>query len=173
MRIVLTLVLIFASHVSLAAQATPCAITESEARRSENRLSALTQFPTPAFMILDQGGSTRFVSPAKVYADVLNTSDRSLIINEPEELRFLSQTLARSEILMILKGKTDFDQVKATKVLSVTKLLDIKLSMIWLGDTQAPKVLRDLVAHSGGRAFGTRDLLQGIDEGCKGGIAGR
>lgn len=173
MRNLLLVLSLFVSEISFAGKASPCSMTGALASRSENLLSALSQVPTPAFMVLEQAGSARFVSPAQVYADVLDTSDKSLIINDIEELRFLSQTLAHSEILMVLKGKADIDGEKAKKVLSVAKLLDIKLSLVWLGEMSSPKALRDLVAESGGRSFETRDLLQKAEEICQESLAGR
>lgn len=150
----------------------PCSIAGAEARRSENLLGALTQWPTPAFFVLDRGGSSRFVAPSKIFADVLNINEKSLIVNDVEELRFLSQTLAHSEILMVLKGKSDLNESKVKKVISVAKILDIKLSMVWLNDFPSPKPLKDLVSETGGRSFETRDLIQRSDDLCRESLAG-
>lgn len=173
MRILLFFLILSLSEISFARSASnPCSIVGSKARRSENLLSALTQVPTPAFLVLDHGGSARFVSPARIYAEVLQTNERSLILNDLEELRFISQTLAHSEILLVLKGKADFDESKTQKVLSVARVLDIRLSLVWLNDTPTPKAIKDLVAGSGGKSFETRDLLNRTDDLCKESLAG-
>lgn len=175
MRMLLIIISLLLSDVVLAGSTplNPCAIAGSGARRSENLMGALTQWPTPAFMVLEQGGTARFVAPSKVYADVLGIADKSLIINHLEELRFLSQTLAHSEILLVIKDGSDLDEDKARKVLSVAKLLDISLSLVWLNDKPSSKSLKDLVAQSGGRSFDTRDLLKRSGELCVETLAGR
>ncbi|RYZ83655.1 MAG: hypothetical protein EOP04_19540 [Proteobacteria bacterium] len=111
--------------------------------------------------------------PSKAYADVLETSDKSIIINNVEELRFISQTLAHSNILLVLQGNSEWDADKSRKVLSVAKLLDIKVSMVWLGEKASPKALKDMVVESGGTNFNTRDLIQRVGRACNEALAGK
>ncbi len=172
MRNFLLLLSLMLSELCLA---NPCSVVGTESRKSQNLLEALTQYPTPAFLVTEKEGRTRFIPPAKLYAEVLNLSEKSLIINNVEELRFLSQTLARSEVLMVLKETSDFNFAaeKAAKVSSVTKLLGIRLNLVWIGESIGPKVLRDLVEESGGHSFETRDILKKADEICKESLAGR
>ncbi len=150
-----------------------CSTAGPKVEHSENLIGALTLLPTPAFLVLDVQGQARFIPPARAYADVLNTSDRSIIINNVEELRFISQTLAHSHILLVLDGKPEWDQEKSRKVISVAKLLDIKVSMLWLGEQASPKPLKDLVAASGGATFETKDLIQKVDRLCQESLADR
>ncbi|RZA25223.1 MAG: hypothetical protein EOP10_07510 [Proteobacteria bacterium] len=175
MRMLMIIISLLLSDIVLAGSnpLNPCAVVGNGAHRSENLMGALTQWPTPAFMVLEQAGAARFVAPSKVYADVLEIHEKSLIINHLEELRFLSQTLAHSEILLVLKEASDLDDVKVKKVLSVAKLLDISLSLVWLNDKPSSKALKDLVAQSGGRSFDTRDLLKRTGELCVETLAGR
>ncbi len=171
MRNFLLLFALFASEILVA---NPCAVVGSEAHNSQNLVEALTQYPTPAFLVTEKEGRTRFVPPSKLYADVLNISEKSLIINDVEELRFLSQTLARSEVLMVLKESPDFSfaEDKAAKVGSVAKILNIRLNLVWIGENSSPKTLRDLVQVSGGQSFETRDILKKANEICKESLAG-
>ncbi|MBC7531905.1 MAG: hypothetical protein H7318_10025 [Oligoflexus sp.] len=171
MRLLICLSWLLISDVLLAGISPICSIAGPKAKQSENLMSALTLVPTPAFLVLEMEGKAKFVPPTKAYADVLQTSDRSIIINDVEELRFISQTLAHSNILLVLEGKNEWDAEKSRKVLSVAKLLDIKVSMLWLGDKASPKALKDMVVQSGGAAFDTKDLFQRVDRLCRESLA--
>lgn len=173
MRNLLLFFVLILSEISLAhGSSNPCRVAGPEVRRSENLLSVLTQVPTPAFVVLDLRGSARFVPPARIYSEVLQTNEHSLIINDLEDLRFISQTLARSEILLVLKGKVEFPEAKAQKILSLAKILNVKISMVWLNDTPVPKSVKNLVAGSGGKTFETRDLLERSGDLCSESLAG-
>lgn len=171
MRLLMLLGCLLIGDVLFAGVSPICSIAGPKARQSENLMSALTIVPTPAFLVLDRDGQAKFVPPTKAYADVLETSDRSIIINDAEELRFISQTLAHSNILLVLESKPEWDGEKSRKVLSVAKLLDIKVSMLWLGEKASPKALKDMVLQSGGAAFDTKDLLQRVDRLCREALA--
>lgn len=173
MRILMLLSFFLLSDVLLAGISPICSIAGPNAKQSENLLTALTLFPTPAFLVLDTEGKAKFVPPSKAYADVLETSDKSIIINNVEELRFISQTLAHSNILLVLQGNSEWDADKSRKVLSVAKLLDIKVSMVWLGEKASPKALKDMVVESGGTNFNTRDIIQRVGRTCNEALAGK
>ena len=173
MRSLIFLGFLFLSEALFAGTSAICSISGVQAQQSQNLMSALTLVPTPAFLVLDVEGKAKFVPPARAYADVLRTPERAIIINHVEELRFITQTLAHSNILLVLEGDTDWDAEKSRKVLSVAKLLDIKVSMLWLGENASPKPLRDLVLGSGGLAFNTKDLLQNVDRLCLESLADR
>lgn len=177
MRTLFLLATMLISEIALASPVVnnSCLISGSESKRSENLLAALTQVPTPAFYALDQKGKTRFVPPAKVFADVLKIGDKSLILNSLEELRFLSQTLAKSEILLVLtnEGVRDFSEDKLSRVLSVARLMQIKMNVVWIAEEPMPKLVKDLAQQSGGSNFETRDLVQRANDFCQESIASR
>ncbi len=166
LKFILTLSLL-TSTFAFGQMATLCSVAGAPGKFSENLLGALTRFPTPAFVVVEQGGQARYVAPSKMYASVLNTPERSIILNDVEELRFLSQTLAHSSVLLVLNGKVEWNEEKAQKVVAVAKLLDIKVSMVWLNESQSPKALRDMVNKTGGSNFASSDLVRQVEKLCK------
>jgi hypothetical protein len=150
-----------------------CNAPDLKAWNPQNLVGTLTQWPTPRFLILEQDSGPRFVAPSKVYSSILGTHERSLILNSIEELRFLSQALAHSEVLLVLKDHANLDEARATALSRLSHILDIKLSLLWLDDRPSPKVLKDLVRQSGGQSFTTKDLLRRIVDFCPDGVASR
>ena len=167
MRLLILLSCIVFSSVSFAGISPICSVAGVARQQSENLMAALTRVPSPPFVVLEQEGKARFVSPSKMYASILDTSEHSIVINDLEELRFLSQTLSHSTILLVLAGKADWDLEKSRRVLSVAKLLDIKLSLLWLGEATSPKILRDMIVQSGGENFATSDLFYRVEKLCR------
>ncbi|MBC7661524.1 MAG: hypothetical protein H7249_17645 [Chitinophagaceae bacterium] len=175
MRKLITIASLLLSNLAMASTLPICSIAGPSSGQSQTILSALTSTPTPAFFIMDVAGKAQFIPPSRAYADILQTPVRSIILNDTEELRFLSQTLAHSNILLVLDGKSssDFDADKSHKVLSVAKLLDIKVSMLWLGEKKSPKILKAMALQSGGSTFETKDLVQRVDQLCRESVANR
>lgn len=114
--------------------------------------------PTPPFVALENSGQTRFIMSSQLLAAILGTSPKALILNDSEELKYISHSLNRSAIFLILSEAKEWSEKKASRVEAVARLQEISISLLWLGPDAAPPSLVELVRGSKGQ-FLTRDVF--------------
>ncbi|HET9240967.1 MAG TPA: hypothetical protein VFO10_27120 [Oligoflexus sp.] len=127
-------------------------------------LQALTAMPTPPFVPLITRGEARFVNTAALLSEVAPVSPRSIILNDIEELRFISTTLAGTPLVLILKSAPDWTAEKSRKVVAVARTLNISLSLVWLDESQVPALLASTIAEANGRIIRLNELTRAVLE---------
>ena len=128
--------------------------------QSSAYLQALTALPTPPFVPVISRGEARFVSVSGLYAEVLGVSPRSIILNDIEELRFISHTLSGTPLLLVLKSAPEWTAAKSRKVVSVAKTLGLSISLLWLDDSLIPDQLAETIVETQGKSFRSNDLTR-------------
>ncbi len=149
--------------VSVLAQAqgpAECLQQSLAVEQSSAYLQALTALPTPPFVPVISRGEARFVAVSGLYSEVLGVSPRSIILNDIEELRFVSQTLSGTPLLLVLKAAPDWTEAKSRKVVSVAKTLGLSISLLWLDDSLIPDQLASTIAETQGKSFRINDLTR-------------
>lgn len=121
--------------------------------------AALSQLPSLPYVAVEGGG---YRPTSMLLAAVLGASPRSLILNSSDELRYITATLYRSPLILVIDAAKDFDQQKLNKVLAVAKLQEISISLLWLSNAVIPSELEALVAASGGKVWKQTELKAGM-----------
>ena len=127
-------------------------------------LQALTAMPTPPFVPLITQGEARFVSTASLYAEVIKVSPKAIILNDIDELRFISYTLAGSSLLLVLKSAPDWTEEKSRKVVAVAKTLKLSLTLVWLDAGSVPAQLATTIEETNGRVVRLNELTRVVME---------
>jgi len=132
--------------------------------QSSAYLQAFTALPTPPFVPLITRGEARFVNTAALFADVIPVSPRAIILNDVEELRFISYTLAGTPLLLVLKSAPDWTAEKSRKVALVARTLNLSLSLVWLDESPIPAQLLTTIAETNGRVVRQNELTRAVLE---------
>jgi hypothetical protein len=127
-------------------------------------LQALTAMPTPPFVPLITRGEARFVSTAALLSEVAPVSKKSIILNDIQELRFISTTLAGTQLVLILKSAPDWTAEKSRKVVAVARALNISISLVWLDEGQVPALLASTITETNGRIIRLNELTRSVLE---------
>ncbi len=127
-------------------------------------LQAFTAFPTPPFVPLITRGEARFVNTAALLSEVIPVSPKSIILNDVDELRFISYTLAGTPLLLVLKSAPDWTAEKSRKVVAVARTLNISLSLIWLEEGPIPSQLATTIVETNGRMVRLNELTRAVLE---------
>jgi hypothetical protein len=127
-------------------------------------LQALTAIPTPPFVPLITRGEARFVNTAALLSEVAPVSPKSIILNDVEELRFISTTLAGTPLVLILKSAPDWTPEKSRKVVAVARTLNISLSLLWLDESEVPALFASTITESNGRIIRLNELTRSVLE---------
>jgi hypothetical protein len=127
-------------------------------------LQAFTALPTPPFVPLITRGEARFVNTAALLSEVVSVSPRSIILNDVEELRFISYTLAGTPLLLILKSAPEWTSEKSRKVVAVARTLNISLSLVWLDESPVPTQLAITIEEANGRIIRQNELTRAVLE---------
>ncbi|WP_218110326.1 hypothetical protein [Oligoflexus tunisiensis] len=132
--------------------------------QSSAYLQAFTALPTPPFVPLITQGEARFVSTASLFAEVIEVPAKSIIINEVDELRFISYTLAGTSLLLVLNSAPDWTAEKSHKVVAVANLMNITLSLVWVDDRPVPPQLVSTILETNGRVVRLNELTRAVFE---------
>ncbi len=160
---ILTLFTLFTT--SAWAQTPAQCLQESVAlEQSSAWLQAFTAFPTPPFVPLITRGEARFVNTAALLSEVIPVSPKSIILNDVDELRFISYTLAGTPLILVLKSAPDWTAEKSRKVVAVARALNISLSLIWLEDGPIPPQLATTILETNGRMVRLNELTRAVLE---------
>jgi hypothetical protein len=147
------------------AQTPTLCLQESVAmEQSSAWLQAFTALPTPPFVPLITRGEARFVNTSALLAEVVNVSPGSIILNDVDELRFISYTLAGTPLLLILKSAPDWTAEKSRKVVAVARTLNISLSLVWLDESPVPAQLATTIVEANGRIIRLNELTRAVVE---------
>jgi hypothetical protein len=160
-------ILMLLTLLSLPARAqnpTECLNEITAMEQSSAYLQAFTALPTPPFVPLITQGEARFVNTAALFADVIDVSAKSVIINEIDELRFISYTLAGTSLLLVLNAAPDWTAEKSRKVVAVANLMNLTLSLVWLDDRPVPPQLVATILETNGRVVRLNELTRAVFE---------
>ncbi len=142
----------------MAQSPTDCLQQSQALEQSSAYLTALTALPTPPFVPVVTRGEARFVSSSFLFSEMLGVSPKSVILNDIEELKFISYTLAGTPLLLVLKAAPDWTAEKSRKVVAVAKTLKISISLVWLDEAVIPSQLATTIADSNGQSFRLNDV---------------
>lgn len=143
---------------------TQCLQENVAMEQSSAWLQAFTALPTPPFVPLITRGEARFVNTAALLAEVVSVSPGSIILNNVDELRFISYTLAGTPLLLILKSAPDWTAEKSRKVVAVARTLNISLSLVWLDESPVPAQLGTTIVETNGRIIRLNELTRAVLE---------
>jgi hypothetical protein len=160
---VLTLVTLMSTS-TLAQTPTQCLQESVAMEQSSAWLQAFTALPTPPFVPLITRGEARYVNTASLFAEVIGISPKSIILNDVEELRFISYTLAGTPLLLVLKSAPDWTAEKSRKVVAVARTLQLTISLVWLDDGLVPSQLATTIAETNGRVVRLNELTRVVLE---------
>jgi hypothetical protein len=149
---------------TLAQTPTQCLQESVAMEQSSAWLQAFTALPTPPFVPLITRGEGRYVNTAALFAEVTGVSPRSIILNDIEELRFISYTLAGTPLLLVVKSAPDWTPEKSRKVVAVARTLQIAISLVWLDEAQVPAQLAATIAETHGRIVRLNELTRAVLE---------
>ncbi|MDQ3233790.1 MAG: hypothetical protein M3Q07_18390 [Pseudobdellovibrionaceae bacterium] len=143
---------------------TECLQQATAVEQSSAYLQAFTSLPTPPFVPLITRGEARFVNTAALFAEVIDVSPKAIILNEIEELRFISYTLAGSSLLLVLPSAPDWTAEKSRKVVAVARALNLSLSLVWLDESAIPSQLVTTIVETNGRVIRLNELTRAVLE---------
>jgi hypothetical protein len=143
---------------------TECLQQATAVEQSSAYLQAFTSLPTPPFVPLQTRGEARFVNTSALFAEVIDISPKSIIINDIEELRFISYTLAGTSLLLVLKSAPEWTAEKSRKVVAVARALNLSLSLVWLDESPVPAQLVTTIVESNGRVVRLNELTRAVLE---------
>lgn len=140
-------------------------LNEKEALdQSSSYLAVLTALPTPPYVPIASALQNKFISTSILFAEVLGIDERSVILNNTDDLRFVPQTLAKTSLLLVLDSIQQWDEVKANKVTAAARILKIKISVLWLKNSPVPGTLVSTSKESGGQIFRLPELNRKLFE---------
>jgi hypothetical protein len=156
----------WALMASMTSAQTPmdCLQEEVAAEQSSAYLQAFTSLPTPPFVPLITRGEAKFVNTAALFADIIAVSPKSIIMNNIEELRFISYALAGTPLLLVLKSAPDWTSDKNRKVIAVARTLNLSLSLVWLDENPIPAQLVTTIVETNGRIVRQNELTRAVLE---------
>jgi hypothetical protein len=144
----LTLAFIVLTSSPIQAQTEPlnCLEKPLAMEQSSALLRVLTAHPLPyAVPLITRVGPEKYITTSVLFAEVMDVSPMAVIVNNIDELRHISHTLAGTQILLVLKSASGFTEEKSRKVNAVAKTSNITISLVWLGEGPVPMPLAAIV----------------------------
>lgn len=130
--------------------------------QSNAYLQFFRTLPTAPFVPLQSSLRAEFVSASQVFAEVLELSPKTLIINHLDELKYLPFTLARSSVLLVIDKAENWTEAKHNKASAVAKTAAIEISLVWLGSAEVPAQLRQTITENGGHLWRLPELNKAV-----------
>ncbi|MCX6131840.1 MAG: hypothetical protein NTX25_22620 [Proteobacteria bacterium] len=150
-----------------ASQLKGCLQDAAALERASNYLAVLTALPTPPIVPVSGSATMHFATSSQLFSEILDVSPHAVILNEIEELRFISYTLARTSILLVLNSAEGFTAEKSRRVTAVAKMMGIKISLVWLENSNIPEALQSLMSSVRGQSWRLSDLTREVmDKTC-------
>ncbi len=156
---------LFSANLAVSAERTrpeQCLESSEAVAQSTAYLQAMTATPTPPFVPIQAGGEAKFIATAQLFQDIMGMRPPTIILNSLEELRFLPYTLARSQLLLVIKSDGHWTADKTKKVLAVAKTSQIAISILWLSESPASEDVKAISLQSQGQFFRSADLVRRV-----------
>ncbi len=104
-------------------------------------------------------GDGRWLKFTEILRELLHIPSIDILIQDTNELRFLPYVLPHSHILLATKDEGVIDEVRQSKLAEAAQLLNVKISILWLGKKQNQNLER-LARRLYGYYISRQDILR-------------